>query len=127
MPPPACVEARAVPRAKAASEAVPRVRKMRKKRKLDESEEGARAESASCAEAVVRDLDACEIHVVTFSAPEWHFDAAEAAMLLKSALAPTHSKSAFSVVSTDTRGAYPRPKPPAPLDPPNPRSPPVFP
>ena len=68
----------AVPRVKAASEAVPRAKKMRKKRKLDESEEGARAESASCAEAVVRDLDACEIHVVTFSAPEWHFDAAEA-------------------------------------------------
>ena len=82
MPPPRAWKSRAVPRAKAASEAVPRAKKMRKKRKLDESEEGARAESASCAEAVVRDLDACEIHVVTFSAPEWHFDAAEAAMLL---------------------------------------------
>ena len=78
---------------------------MRKKRKLDESEESARVESASCSEAMVRDLDACEVHVVTFSAPQWHFDAAEAAMLLKSALAPTHSKSAFSVIATDNRGA----------------------
>lgn len=80
---------------------------MRKKRKLEDSEDpSARVSDASCGD--VRDLDACEVHVVTFSTPEFFLDAAEAAMLLKSALAPTHSKSAFSVAATATEGAPPR-------------------
>ena len=61
-----------------------------KKRKLEEEA------AAAASDGEVHAIDGVEVHVVTFRAPEFHLDASESAMLLKSALAPTHSKSAFS-------------------------------
>ena len=69
-----------------------------KKRKLEEEA------AAAASDGEVHAIDDVEVHVVTFSAPEFHLDASESAMLLKSALAPTHSKSAFSAAATDIRG-----------------------
>ena len=64
-----------------------------KKRKLEEEA------AAAASDGEVHAIDDVEVHVVTFSAPEFHLDASESAMLLKSALAPTHSKSAFSAAA----------------------------
>ena len=69
-----------------------------KKRKLEEEA------AAAASDGEVHAIDGVEVHVVTFRAPEFHLDASESAMLLKSALAPTHSKSAFSAAATDRRG-----------------------
>jgi hypothetical protein len=69
-----------------------------KKRKLEEEA------AAAASDGEVHAIDSVEVHVVTFRAPEFHLDASESAMLLKSALAPTHSKSAFSAAATDRRG-----------------------
>ena len=69
-----------------------------KKRKLEEEA------AAAASDGEVHAIDSVEVHVVTFRAPEFHLDASESAMLLKSALAPTHSKSAFSSAATDRRG-----------------------
>ena len=56
-----------------------------KKRKLEEEA------AAAASDGEVHAIDGAEVHVVTFRAPEFHLDASESAMLLKSALAPTHS------------------------------------